>query len=116
MRRFYAPIENFEDGNVTVDADENHHLRDVLRLRMGDEVSVFDGTGREFRCEITAIGKKESWLIVAEEIAPASPESEFEITIAATVLNGEKYDLIIQKAVELGVNRLIPLHTVRCNE
>ena len=115
MRRFYAPVANFADNNVTVDADETRHMRDVLRLRVGDEVSVFDGVGREFRCEITAIGKKVSWLIVADEIAPASQESAFEITIAATILNGEKYDLIIQKAVELGVIRLIPLQTMRCD-
>ncbi len=53
--------------------------------------------------------------MVVEEIAPSSPESPFEITVAATVLNGEKYDLIIQKAVEIGVTRLIPLNTIRCD-
>ncbi|HEX3101442.1 MAG TPA: RsmE family RNA methyltransferase, partial [Pyrinomonadaceae bacterium] len=59
--------------------------------------------------------KKTAMLSVAGEIAPSSPESPFEITIAATVLNGEKYDLIIQKSVELGVTRLIPLNTIRCD-
>ena len=115
MRRFYAPIESFTDNGVTLDADETRHLRDVLRLHVDDEVSVFDGDGREFRCNILEIGKKSSLLKVAEEIQPASPESAFEITLAATVLNGEKYDLIIQKAVELGVSTLVPLHTVRCD-
>ena len=115
MRRFYAPIENFAGSDVTLDADETRHMRDVLRLNVGDEVSVFDGRGHEFRCAIGEIGKKSSLLKLVEEIPPASPESEFEITLAATVLNGEKYDLIIQKAVELGVTVLIPLHTVRCD-
>jgi 16S rRNA (uracil1498-N3)-methyltransferase len=115
MRRFYAPLESFRDKSVALDADETRHLRDVLRLHVGDEVSVFDGTGREFRCVISEIEKKRSSLIVIEEISPASPESAFDITIAATILNGEKYDLIIQKAVELGVTRLIPLHTMRCD-
>ncbi len=115
MRRFYAPIENFADNNVTLDADETRHLRDVLRLHVGDEVSIFEGTGREFRCTILEIGKKGTSLKVVENIQPASPESSFMITLAATVLNGEKYDLIIQKAVELGVSTFIPLHTVRCD-
>lgn len=115
MRRFFAPIESFTGGGVQLDADETRHLRDVLRLKAGEEVSVFDGTGREFRCTIREIGKKASMLSVAAEIAPSSPESPFEITIAATVLNGEKYDLIIQKSVELGVTRLIPLNTIRCD-
>ena len=115
MRRFYAPTDSFADDDVTLDQDETRHLRDVLRLQVGDDVSVFDGKGREFRCSIHVIGKKRSSLKVVEEIPPASAESPFEITLAATVLNGEKYDLIIQKAVELGVAIFIPLHTVRCD-
>lgn len=115
MRRFYAAIDRFSENTVTLDADETRHLRDVLRLRKGDEVSVFDGTGREFQCSITAIGKKSSELNIIAETSAASPESPFEITLAATVLNGDKYDLIIQKAVELGVTQLIPMQTVRCD-
>ncbi len=115
MRRFYAPKENFDGKTVMLDIDETRHLRDVLRLHVEDEVSVFDGTGREFRCSISEIGKKNSSLKIIEETEPASPESSFVITLAATVLNGEKYDLVIQKAVELGVTNFIPLHTVRCD-
>ena len=115
MRRFFAPVESFTEGGVTLDLDETRHLRDVLRLRVGDEVSIFDGTGHEFHCTVEDIGKNSSTLVVMEEIAPSSPESPFEITVAATVMNGEKYDLIIQKAVELGVTRLIPLNTIRCD-
>ena len=115
MRRFYSPIENFRDGIVTLNGDETRHLRDVLRLSVGEEVSIFNGTGREFRCEISEIGKKSSVLSVLEEMSPASLESPFDLTIAATILNGEKYDLIIQKAVELGVSTLVPLNTIRCD-
>jgi len=115
MHRFYAPIANFADVGVTLDADETHHLRDVLRLSVSDEISVFDGAGREFRCEVREIKKTTASINIVEEIAPVSPESPLAITVAATVLNGEKYDLIIQKAVELGVVSLIPLHTIRCD-
>ena len=115
MRRFYAPVNAFKNGEITLDADETRHLRDVLRLKSGEEVSVFDGTGREFICSINEIGKKDTRLKIIKEIAPASPESPLEITIAATVLNGEKYDLIIQKSVELGVTTLVPLNTIRCD-
>ena len=115
MRRFFAPQDSFSEGSVTLDADETRHLRDVLRLKIGEEISVFDGEGQEFRCSINEIGKKASELSVIEEIDAASPESPFEITVAATILNGEKFDLIIQKAVELGVTRLIPMNTVRCD-
>lgn len=115
MRRFYAPVSSFSDsGIVTLSEEETRHLRDVLRLNVGGEVSVFDGIGREFRSTISSIGKKHSELLVVEEIRPASVESPLKLSIAPTVLNGEKYDLIVQKAVELGVSRLCPLITVRC--
>ena len=115
MRRFYAAIESFSENTVTLDSDETRHLRDVLRLKVGDVVAVFDGTGREFACAVAAVGKKSTELTIERETLPASPESPFEITLAAAVLNGEKYDLIIQKAVELGVTNLFPLITVRCD-
>ncbi len=114
LRRFYAPPKNFRDKIVILDEDETRHLRDVLRLRVGDEVSVFDGEGREFRGAIAAVGKRETTLELAEEIAPGSPESNLELTIAATVIPGDKYDLVIQKAVELGAVALTPLITGRC--
>jgi 16S rRNA (uracil1498-N3)-methyltransferase len=115
MRRFYAPKGNFADGSVRLDTEETRHLRDVLRLRVGDDAQVFDGEGREFCGGITEITKTTASLAIIEETEPMSPESPLAITVAATVLNGEKYDLIIQKAVELGVAELIPLHTLRCD-
>ena len=115
MRRFYAPKENFTGSHVELNADETRHLRDVLRLRSGDEVSVFDGEGNEYHCSINEIGKRASSLDLIERIAPASPESSLEFTLAATTLNGEKFDLVIQKAVELGVNILVPMNTIRCD-
>ncbi|MEQ1921896.1 MAG: RsmE family RNA methyltransferase, partial [Pyrinomonadaceae bacterium] len=115
MRRFFAPQTSFNNNLIALDADETRHLRDVLRLKIGDEVSVFDGAGKDYACTISEISKKETLLSITGEIAPSSPESPFAITIAATVLNGEKYDLIVQKAVELGVTKLIPLITIRCD-
>jgi len=115
IHRFYAQPESFSTYTVVLGADETRHLRDVLRLVIGNEVTVFDGKGREVRASVTGIEKKRTALSVIEQVTPASPESPFEITLAATVLNGEKYDLIIQKSVELGVARFIPIHTIRCD-
>ncbi len=113
MRRFYAPKENFSGSLVSLDNDETRHLRNVLRLRVGDEVSVFDGLGHEFRCRIDRIEKKLSELEIIEETKPASLESPLEIIIAAAILKHDRFDLVIQKAVELGVSTIVPLHTVR---
>src|SRR5256885_16530206 len=113
MRRFFAPPTNFADGRVALGADETRHLRDVLRLRAGDEVSVFDGGGGEFSCVIVEIGKRSALLEVRQKTKPASPESSLDLTLAAAILKHDRFDLVIQKASELGVNTLVPLDVVR---
>jgi 16S rRNA (uracil1498-N3)-methyltransferase len=113
MRRFYAPKQNFVDARVTLDAEETRHLRDVLRLKPGDAVSVFDGEGGEYGCTVETIGKKEAVLTVGPPVTPAAPESPLELTLAVSLLKGDKFDLVVQKAVELGVMRLIPIEAAR---
>ena len=114
-RRFYAPPSQFNVSTITLDEDETRHLRDVLRLKVDDIANVFDGEGREFACRIETIEKRQSKLNVQEEVTPASPESPLDLTIAAVLLKGDKLDLAVQKAVELGVNRFIPMTSVRCD-
>jgi 16S rRNA (uracil1498-N3)-methyltransferase len=113
MRRFYAPKENFSPETITLSLEETRHLRDVLRLRTGEKVNVFNGEGREFLCEIETIAKKETILKIIEEISPSAPESELDLTLVVALLKGEKFDLIIQKAVELGVTKFVPMNTKR---
>lgn len=113
MRRFYAPKANFTTTTVTLDQDEAKHLRDVLRLKTGDEIAVFDGEGNEFLCRIESVSRKDCTATVSRKIAPAAPESPLVLTLASVAIPGEKYDLIVQKAVELGVMRFVPLASVR---
>jgi 16S rRNA (uracil1498-N3)-methyltransferase len=96
---------------VRLEADEARHLREVLRLQPGDEVYVFDGTGKEFRCAIESSRRDTALLNVLEEIEPASPESPFQITLAVALLKSDKFDLVVQKATELGVVRVVPVMT-----
>lgn len=98
---------------IALDQDEAKHLRNVLRLKIGDEIAVFDGEGNEFLCRIETIGKNESTATVINQIAPAAPESPLRLTLASVVIPGEKYDLIVQKAVELGVTKFVPLASMR---
>ncbi len=114
MRRFYAPPENFNQAQITLSLEETRHLRDVLRLGRGEKILVFDGAGKEFLGEIETIGKKETSLQIIEEVQPLAPESALDLTLAAALLKGEKFELVIQKAVELGVTRFIPIVTKRC--
>lgn len=102
---------------MTLAAEEAKHLRDVLRLKAGDEVSVFDGEGREFLCVIEESGRKQSGatLAVRSEVAPASPSSPLHLTLALALLKGEKFDLVVQKATELGAAYIVPVVTARAD-
>jgi 16S rRNA (uracil1498-N3)-methyltransferase len=113
MRRFYATAENFDGQKIFLSVDETKHLRDVLRLKENDSARVFDGGGREFLCEIEQIEKKKTVLKILEEVAPTAPESDLNLTLAVALLKGEKFELVVQKAVELGVAKLVPLDTKR---
>lgn len=113
MRRFYAAPGEFSGTGLTLSPSETRHLRNVLRLRAGDDVRVFDGTGREFHCEIVDVKKGGAELRVVTEVEPAAPESSVEVTLAAAAYLHDKLDLVVQKAVELGVVRFRPLVTAR---
>lgn len=112
-RRFYAPPSAFtsDRAGVTLEADEARHLRDVLRLKSGDEIYAFDGLGREFQCTITEIGKNSAKLTVLSEATPARTESPLSLTVAVALLKGEKFDLVTQKVTELGVTHIVPVMT-----
>ena len=117
LRRFYAPQLAFtSDGKmVALGADEARHARDVLRLEPGEEVFVFDGEGHEYRCLIAELTSRAAILNVLEQVPAASPESPLHLTLAVALLKGEKFDLVVQKATELGVARLTPLVTARAD-
>ncbi len=99
---------------VSLDVGETRHLRDVLRQSVGDEVIIFDGEGREFFCRILKISKDGAETRILNEIEPTAPESSFRIHVAAAITPPDKFDLIVQKCVELGVHQFTPLVTARC--
>ena len=118
-RRFYAEPVAFlrEPGRVTLSEEESRHLRDVLRLRAGDEAQVFDGEGREFACVVAEAGGRRggATLEVRGAAEPPSPESPLGLTLAVALLKGEKFDLVVQKATELGAARVVPVETRRAD-
>ena len=112
-RRFFAPPSafNFSKRSVVLAADEAKHLREVLRLKPGDEVQVFDGEGKEFRASVSQARREFAELELRDEIEAMRPESPLELTLAVALLKGEKFDLVVQKGTELGVKRFVPLIT-----
>ena len=118
LRRFYAPPEAFTPGrlHVALSREESAHLSNVLRLREGTEVFVFDGEGHEFLCVVEPEpkrGARERVLRVVGLAEPPHKESPLALTLAPAMLKGEKFDLVVQKATELGVSRIVPVETER---
>jgi 16S rRNA (uracil1498-N3)-methyltransferase len=116
-RRFYAPAAQFtaDKSSVVLTADEARHARSVLRLLRGDEVYVFDGEGHEYQCAVANLTEGSAALNVIEQVEPARPESPLNLTLAVALLKGEKFDLVTQKAAELGVTSIFPVITSRAD-
>ena len=110
-RRFYAPPSAFTQNTVTLADDEARHLRDVLRLKPGDEVYIFDGFGHEFRSTVSNVKRDMAEVRIEAEVDPAKPESQLQLNLGVALLKGDKFDLVVQKATELGVTKLSPLIT-----
>jgi len=114
VRRFFSDSIDAARGRAELGSEEAHHARDVLRLKTGDALTVFDGEGREFSGKLLSLTKNFGEVGDLQQIEPAAPESPLSITQASVVIPGDKYDLVVQKAVELGVARFFPLTSMRC--
>ena len=111
-RRFFVPAERIHDGRVEFLPGQSHQMAHVLRLRPGDQVRVFDGTGREFVAALLPATSKERLArILGEE--PTFPHATFRLTLAQVVPRGPAMDWIVAKATELGVSCIIPLEGER---
>jgi len=91
-----------------------HHCANVLRLRIGAPVVLFDGSGKEFVGEITTSEKRRVEVAINTELA-LDPESPLKLHLAQGVSKGDRMEWVLQKATELGVTDITPVITDRCN-
>lgn len=111
MPRFFtAQIEN---TIITLTGEDAHHLTKVLRARPGDSIQVCDGQGTDYLCTLESLSPS---AVVArvDESRPNRSELPVEVTLYQALCKGDKLELIVQKAVELGVTRIVPVITARC--
>ncbi len=106
---FEAPIESTE---VVLTGDDAHHALHVMRHIVGDQIVLFDGSGREFTATIHSIAKHTATLLIGD-VREVSRELPGRLEIAVALPKGDRQRLLIEKCVELGVTRLIPLATDR---
>lgn len=98
---------------MELEAGAAHHLVQVLRLKPGQQVILFNGDGHEFGASLVEIGKRSARLRLLQR-SEAEPEPPLAIHLGLGLSRGERMDLAVQKSVELGVQAITPLFTEHC--
>jgi len=112
LQRYFVSPEQMMGNQIRFQGDDLHHIAKVMRSNPGDQVIVSDGTGRDFLARLSIVSKDEVIAEVIDEIRE-SRELPVHITLAQGLAKGEKMDLIVQKATELGVTEIIPFTSSR---
>lgn len=113
MHRFFHPTISVKDvlNQITLEGEEAHHAIRVLRLRKGDKLILLNGKGAQFLCDCINIEKNKLILNIVEK--KVFPPPGATLTLIQAIPKGRLIDEIIEKSIELGVNRIIPLITRR---
>ena len=110
--RLYQNTPFTEGKTAELDSDNSHHLNKVLRFPVGKNITVFNGDGFDYTALVQDSKKTTNLKVISKE--PNNTESKLDLTLAQGIAKGEKMDFLIQKAVELGVTRIIPMKLERC--
>jgi 16S rRNA (uracil1498-N3)-methyltransferase len=112
MHRFYVEHCSDAEKSITIYGEDAHHIRNVLRLRAGEEIIISDGGSRDYICSLSLL---ENDRVVADivDICDNSAELPIRITLFQGMPKADKMELIIQKAVELGAASIVPVMTKR---
>lgn len=109
--RFFCPFPLHPGATVELAADAAHHALKVLRVAAGDTAILFDGRGGQWRATLNPAGK--GLRATLEEFDDADSESPLALTLVQGLPSGDKMDLVVQKAVEMGVRRIQPVAAKR---
>lgn len=113
MTIFVPPKDIEKRKGIRLSDEKSHYLISALRCNIGDKISVIDGKGKAYEAEVSEISKKNVFINILCEIQ-LDRESTLNLVLCQGILKGEKMDIVIQKAAELGVKEIIPLITERC--
>ena len=112
MHRFFAEPGQIGEKEIVITGADVNHIRNVLRMRADEEVLIADGQGAEYRCKLTELGENEVRAQILWKL-DGNAELASAITLFQGLPKSDKMDLIVQKCVELGVDRIVPVSTKR---
>ncbi len=111
MAHFFVSPKEFYDGYVTIKEADAWHIRKVLRLKVGNTITVSNGAGKVYRAVISKIDKEKVVCHITGKVNV--PEPDIDVVLVPSISKNNKMDFVIQKSVELGVKRIIPLRCTR---
>lgn len=114
MHRLFVPPEQLASGpRVKLTPEQARHLGTVLRLKPGEELEVFDGKGARFRAWLEDSPELDAAVLRLAEPLPEGPLRAVDCVLVQALAKGEKMELVVQKATELGATRIVPLSSER---
>ncbi|HEY8218490.1 MAG TPA: 16S rRNA (uracil(1498)-N(3))-methyltransferase [Methylobacter sp.] len=113
VSRLYTPASLATGKLIELDDDNGHYVRTVLRLKKDDPIILFNGHGGEYLSTVAEVSRK-AVMIAVGQWSDRSLESPLQVILGLGISRGDRMDLTVQKAVELGVNHITPLLTERC--
>lgn len=111
MPKFFFEKKDRSGGQICLHGEDEKHIRTVLRAKEGEELTLCDGEGMDYRCRISSLADGVQLEILSE--APCETEPKTKITLYQGLPKADKMELIIQKCVELGVVRIVAVSTER---
>lgn len=112
MPRFFVDKNNITENEIKIYGNDVNHIKNVLRMKVGEELLACDGEGTDYKCTVAALEREEVLLEIISSF-PAETELEQKLYLFQGLPKSDKMELIIQKAVELGVYEIIPVQTMR---
>lgn len=113
ISRLFIDQQLLENTLISIESESAHYLRNVLRLKKGTQLTVFNGRGGEYTAVVVEVSRKEVVLSI-ERWHDVNIESPLKIELGLSVSRGERMDVAIQKATELGVSVITPVLTQHC--
>ena len=113
MAKFFVNPENVKENEIFITGSDVKHIKNVLRLSEGKEITINDGQGHDYQCIIKQIDRD----VISTEIVErkeSNSEPPVETVLFQSLIKGEKMEFVIQKSIEIGVTTIIPLITDRC--
>ena len=114
MPKFFVTQEQIKENKIYIKGQDVNHIKKVLRAEIGDSIEICDKTNQKnYDCKIEELNEENIKCIINKELNTKT-ESNIEVTIFQGLPKADKMELVIQKSVELGAFKIIPVKTERC--